>query len=145
MSKINTALLYLILILAIILIGAALTFIRADLGTFDPKLTFGLTAITLLSVMSSMGAVVGGNVIIGFLLKTPLKVVLWVPIGAGLALAAHHFLGGYLGLMGLDRVGIVDAFLMYLPSVGLLSLIGGLMGSVLARKGSVAAPAQMGG
>lgn len=124
---------YLALIFLMVMIAFAITFYRGDLRPFDPKLTVGLTALTLMAVIKAIGAVVAINAIVGFILRRPLAVVLWIPFGAIMVVLVHQFLGERFGLTGLDRIGRPDAFLMYLPAVALFSLVGGLLGVLLRR------------
>lgn len=135
MSKKRITLIYLVLILLLVLIAIGLTLIRggADLQPIDPKLTVGLTAITLIYVFKSFGLIVGLNVFVGFLLKRPSAVVLWVPIGTVLVLIAHQQIGNGFGMMELGRIGWSDAFMMYLPAVGLASFVGGLLANLFRR------------
>lgn len=135
MSKKRAVMTYLVLILLLVLLAIGITLIRggADLRPIDPKLTVGLTAITLINVVKSFGMIVGLNIVAGFLLKRPTPVALWIPIGAAFVVVAHQLLGNSFGLMELDRIGRVDAFLMYLPAVGLVSLLGGLSGNLFRR------------
>lgn len=124
---------YLALILLMMVVAGAITFVRGDLRPFDPKLTAGLSALTLMAVMRTLWAVLGVAVIAGFLLRRPPAVVLWIPVGTVLAVLVHLYAGEWLGLIRLERIGWLDAFLMYLPTVGLFSLLGGLLASVLPR------------
>lgn len=124
---------YLTLIFLTALIALAITFLRGDLRPFDPKLTAGLTALTLVAVIKSIGVVVAVNAIVGFILRRPGAVVLWIPLGLAMVVLAHHFLGENLGLMRLERIGWADALLMYLPSVAFFSLVGGLLGTIVRR------------
>lgn len=136
MSKKRAVTTYLGLILVLVLIAIGLTVIRggADLRPLDAKLTVGLTAITLINVIKTFGVIVGLNVFVGFLLKRPSSVVLWIPIATVFMLVAHQQIGSHFGLMDLDRIGQMDAFMMYLPAVGLASLVGGLLGNLFRRK-----------
>lgn len=136
MSKNRITVTYLVLNLLLVLVAIGLTLIRggADLQPIDPMLTVGLTAITLINVIKSFGLIVGLNVIAGFLLKRPSIVVIWAPIGTVLVLIAHQQIGVRFGLMEMGRIGWSDAFMMYLPAVGLASIIGGLLGN-LSRRG----------
>lgn len=136
MSKNRITVIYLALTLLLVLVAIGLTLIRggADLQPIDPRLTVGLTAITLINVIKSFGLIVGLNVIVGFLLKRPSIVVIWAPIGTVLVLIAHQQIGVRFGLMEMGRIGWSDAFMMYLPAVGLASIIGGLLGN-LSRRG----------
>lgn len=132
MSKKRAVMTYLGLVLVLVLIAVCLTVIRggADLRPLDPKLTVGLTVISLINIIKTFGAIVGLNVFAGFFLKRPSSVILWIPIATVFVLVAHQQIGSYFGLMDLNRVGRVDAFLMYFPAVGLASLIGGLLGNL---------------
>lgn len=129
MSKTRTAVTFLFLILLLVLVATGLTLVRgeADLQPIDPKLTIGLIAITLINVIKSLGVIVGLNVIVGPLLKRPSFVVLWIPVGTILIMVAHQHIGSHFGLMALGRIGWADAFMMYLPAVGLACLVGGLL------------------
>lgn len=135
MSKKRTIATYLGLILALVLIAIGLTLLRggADLQPIDPKLTLGLTALTVINVVKTFWMIVGLNILVGFLIKRPLFVALWIPIGTLVVLLAHHQLGARFGLMELGRIGHIDAFLMYLPAVGLASLLGGVLGNLFGR------------
>ena len=135
MSKKRAIVTYLVLILLLVLLAIAITLIRggADLRPIDPKLTVGLTAITLINAIKSFGVIIGLNIFLGFLMKRPSSVVLWIPIGTVFVLLAHQQLGVLFGLMELDRIGRMDAFLMYLPAVGLASFVGGLLGNLFRR------------
>lgn len=135
MSKKRAVTTYVVLILILVLVAIGLTVIRggADLQPLDPKLTVGLTVITLVNVVKTFGMIVGLNVFVGFFLKLPSSVILWIPIATVFVLVAHQQLGSYFGLMGLNRIGRMDAFMMYLPAVGLASLIGGLLGNLFRR------------
>lgn len=124
---------YLGLIFLTMLIALVITFYRGDLRPFDAKLTVGLTGLTLMAVIKSIGVVIAVNAVIGFVLRRPGAVVLWIPLGVVMVVLVHHFLGERFGLMGLDRIGRVDAFLMYLPGVALFSLAGGLLGAIVRR------------
>lgn len=132
MSKKRAVTTYSILILILALVAIGLTVIRggADLLPLDPKLTVGLTMMTLINVIKTFGMIVGLNVFVGFFLKQPSSVVLWMPISTVFVLVAHQQLGSHFGLMDLNRVGRMDAFMMYFPAVGLASLIGGLLGNL---------------
>jgi len=135
MSKKRAIVIYLVLILLLVIVAIGITLIRggADLRPIDPKLTIGLTAITLINVVKSFGMIVGLNILIGVLIKRSSSVVLWIPVGTVIVLVAHQLLGAQFGLIGLDRIGRMDAFLMYLPAVGLASLLGGMLGIFLRR------------
>ena len=135
MSKKRAIVTYLVFILLLVLLAIAITLIRggADLRPIDPKLTVGLTAITLINTIKSFGVIIGLNIFLGFLMKRPSSVVLWIPIGTVFVLLAHQQLGERFGLMELDRIGRMDAFLMYLPAVGLASFVGGLLGNLFRR------------
>lgn len=135
MNKKRAVTIYFGLIVVLVLIAIGLTVIRggADLRPLDPRLTVGLTALTLINVIKTFGVIVGLNVFVGFFLKRPSSVVLWIPIATVFVLVAHQQLGSYFGLMTLNRIGRMDAFMMYLPAVGLASLIGGLLGNLFRR------------
>lgn len=132
MSKKRAVTTYSILILILALVAIGLTVIRggADLQPLDPMLIVGLTMTTLINVIKTFGMIVGLNIFAGFLLKQPSSVVLWMPISTVFVLVAHQQLGNYFGLVDLNLVGRMDAFMMYLPAVGLASLIGGLLGNL---------------
>lgn len=134
MTQKRPLLIYLLLFILLVLVAAAITFYRGDLTPFDPKLTMGLTALTLVSVMRTFGLIVGLNLIAGFLLKRPLAVLAWIIPGTGLVLGAHALFGAGFGLVELARIGWVDAYLMYLPAVGLMSLLGAVLGQILKRR-----------
>lgn len=136
MTKKHAIVTYLGLTLLLALIAIGITLIRggADLRPIDPKLTVGLTVSALFDVIKTFGMIVGLNVFAGFLIKWPSSVVLWIPIGTVFVLVGHQQLAENFGLVSLDRIGRLDAFLMYLPAVGLASFIGGLMG-MLFRDG----------
>ncbi|WP_456388095.1 hypothetical protein [Profundibacter sp.] len=92
MSKKRAIAAYLILILLLVLLAIGITLIRggANLQPIDPKLTVGLTALTLINVVKSFGLVVGLNIVAGFLLKRPPYVVLWIPAATVVVLLAHQ-------------------------------------------------------
>ena len=78
-----------------------------------------------------MGALLGMFLIIGYLLKKPLPILLWIPISAALLVLAHFMFGPMLGLMPIREMGLADAFFMYLPSAAIASMLGGILGTLL--------------
>ncbi|HBQ37230.1 MAG TPA: hypothetical protein DD729_10435 [Rhodobacteraceae bacterium] len=136
MSKKRAVITFLVLLFVLILVAIVFTLIRggADMRPIDPKLTVGLTAITFINVVKTFGMIVGLNVFVGFLIKKPASIVFWIPIGAAVVTVAHHQFGDSFGLMSVARIGWLDAFLMYVPAVGLASLVGGLLGNWFQSK-----------
>jgi hypothetical protein len=51
-----------------------------------------------------------------------------------MVLYAHHLLAHYAKLLPLNRMGIEDALLMYLPAVALFSLLGGFAASLFRSR-----------
>ena len=133
MTKKRIVFTYLLLIVIVVLIGAAITFYRLDLRPFDPKLTLGLTALTVLGLMQTFWAALAVNTAVGFILGRPKLVLLWVPLGTLLVVLAHFFLGEKIGLAPLEKIGWIGAYLMYFTSVALLSLFGGVWGGLVRR------------
>jgi len=135
MSKKRTIVTFLVLFLLLVLVAIALTLVRggADLRPIDPKLTLGLTVIGFIAVVKTFGAIVGLNVFVGFLIKRPSGIIWWIPIATVFVLVAHQQLGDSFGLMSLDRIGRLDAFMMYLPAVGAASLAGGFLGNLFGK------------
>ena len=135
MSKKRTIVTFLVLFLLLVLVAIAFTLIRggADLRPIDPKLTVGLTVISFINVVKTFGAIVGLNVFVGFLIKRPSGIIWWIPIATVFVLVAHQQLGDSFGLMSLDRIGRLDAFMMYLPAVGVASLAGGFLGNLFGK------------
>lgn len=130
MTRKRAALTYLILLFILVVIAAWISLYRGDLRPFDPKLTMGLTVISVLNAIKSFGLIIGANLIISFFIKRPAYVVAWIIPGTLLVLAAHFIFGAHFSLTPLSRIGWLDGFLFYLPSVGLLSLIGGFLGQM---------------
>jgi len=135
MSRKRAIISFLILFVLLVLVAIGITLIRggADLRPIDPKLTLGLTAISFINVVKTFGVIVGLNVFAGFLIKRPSGIVWWIPIATVFVLVAHQQLGDSFGLMSLNRIGRMDAFLMYLPAVGVASLVGGLLGNLFGK------------
>lgn len=135
MSKKRAVITFLVLLFVLILVAIVFTLIRggADLRPIDPKLTVGLTVISFINVVKTFGAIVGLNVFVGFLIKRPSGIVWWIPIATVFVLVAHQQLGDSFGLMSLDRIGRLDAFMMYLPAVGVASLAGGFLGNLFGK------------
>ncbi|PIE15065.1 MAG: hypothetical protein CSA68_08915 [Rhodobacterales bacterium] len=121
--------------LLLIALALVITVVRGgdDMYPLDPKLIVGLTLYTFVGVIKSFGVVVGLNVFAGYLIKWPSSIVLWIPIGTVFVLVAHQQLAGSFGLMSLDRIGRIDAFLMYLPAVSLASFAGGLLRNLFGK------------
>ncbi len=136
MTKSRTTLTFGILLLLLFLIAIGITLIRggADLRPIDPKLTVGLTVTIFINVVKTFGMIVGLNVFIGFLLKAPALIVFWIPLGTVFTVGVHLLFASSFGLVPLEQIGRMDAFLMYLPAVGLASLAGGLLGNLFHRK-----------
>ncbi|MCF6315348.1 MAG: hypothetical protein L3J30_03460 [Marinosulfonomonas sp.] len=89
-------------------------------------------------MIKSFGMIIGLNIFVGFLIKWPSSVVLssvvlWIPISTVFMLVAHQQLGDWFGSVALNDIGRMDAFLMYLPAVGLASLLGMLFGGKNVR------------
>lgn len=123
MTKKRAVVTYLVLIFLLGLIAVAITYLRGGAEHLAQQ-----TIDTTVEVIRSFGMIIGLNVFIGFLIKWPSSVVLWVPIATVFVLVAHQQLGDWFGLVSLNDIGRIDAFLMYLPAVGLASMVGGLLG-----------------
>jgi len=136
MSGKRTIVTFLVLTLLLAIVAIGITLIRggADLRPIDPKLTVGLTVMTLVNVINTFGMIVGLNVFIGFLVKTPVSILIWIPLGTIFVVLAHKMFGSSFDLIALERIGGRDAFLMYFPAVGLATLAGGFLGSFFQRK-----------
>lgn len=134
MTKKQAIILYLILILAIVPLAAGISWYRAGMGSFEPMLVLGISAFTFVKIMMTLGAVVGFNVVLGYLFRRPLRVLAWIPFATLIAILAHHLAAPYYGLLGLTEMGILDVYLMYLPTVALFSLLGGLLATILSRR-----------
>lgn len=119
---------YFILTLLLGLLAIAITYFRGG-GEY----LVGRTVESTVEVIRSFGMIIGLNVFVGYLIKWPSSVVLWIPITTVFVLVAHQQLGDWLGLETLNDIGRIDAFLTYLPAVGLASLLGGLLGNLFGR------------
>ena len=128
MTKTRAVVTYLILILLLGLLAIVITYMRSGAENLAQQ-----TINTTVEVLKSFGMIIGLNVFIGFLIKWPSSVVLWIPISTVFVLVAHQQLGDWFGLVALNDIGRVDAFLMYLPAVGLASFAGGLLGNLFNR------------
>jgi len=128
MTKKRAVVTYLVLIFLLGLIALAITYSRGGAEHLALQ-----TMESTLTVIKSFGMIIGLNVFVGFLIKWPSSVVLWVPISTVFVLVAHQQLGDWFGLESLNDIGRMDAFLMYLPAVGLASLLGGLLGNLFRR------------
>lgn len=125
MTKKRAIVTYLVLIFLLGLIALAITYARGGADQIAQQ-----TIDSTLAVIKSFGMIIGLNVFVGFLIRWPSSVVLWVPISTVFVLVAHQQLGDWFGLTSLNEIGRMNAFLMYLPAVGLASLLGGLLGNV---------------
>ena len=126
---------YLVLTLLLALLALAITFIQSSPDApFDTKMLVRQTIATFTGVVTSFGIIIGLNIFAGFLIKWPSSVVLWIPISTVFVLVAHQQIGDSFDLTTLNDIGRINAFLMYLPAVGLASLAGGLLGMLLGRK-----------
>jgi hypothetical protein len=134
MTKKQAIIIYLVLIVAIVPLAAGISWYRAGMGPFDPVLTLGISAFTFVKIMMTLGAAVGFNIVLGYLFRRPLRVLAWIPVATLIAIVAHHLAAPYYGLLGLDEMGVLDAYLMYLPSVALFSLLGGLFATLMFRR-----------
>lgn len=134
MTRQSASVVFLLLILIWAGISAAITVLRADLTPFDPKLTVGLTVITFAAVMTSIGFIAILNLLICAWLRRPVVILAWILPGTALLLLAHSVLAAPLGLTPIARLGWGDAFLMYLPATGFLSLVGGWIGQLIQPK-----------
>lgn len=128
MIKKRAVVTYLVLILLLGLLAIAITYMRSGAENLALQ-----TIDTTVEVIKSFGMIIGLNIFVGFLIKWPSSVVLWVPISTVFVLVAHQQLGDWFELAALNDIGRVDAFLMYLPAVGLASLLGGLLGNLFGR------------
>ncbi len=128
MTKKRAVVTYFILTLLLGLLAIAITYMRGG-GEY----LVGRTMDTTVEVMRSFGMIIGLNVFVGYLIKWPSSVVLWIPITTVFVLIAHQQLGDWFGLESLNGLGRMDAFLMYLPAVGLASLLGGMLANLFGR------------
>ncbi len=129
MTKKRAVVTYSILILLLVLIAIAITYMRSGAENIAQQ-----TIDTTVEVIKSFGMIIGLNIFVGFLIKWPSSVVLWIPISTVFVLVAHQQLGDWFGLVALDDIGRMDAFLTYLPAVGLASLLGGMLGMLFGSK-----------
>ena len=129
MTKKLAVVTYSILILLLVLIALAITYLQGGAEHLAQK-----TLDSTVNVIKSFGMIIGLNIFVGFLIKWPSSVVLWIPITTVFVLVAHQQLGDWFGLVALNDIGRMDAFLMYLPAVGLACLLGGLLGMVFHGK-----------
>ncbi|WP_456386773.1 hypothetical protein [Profundibacter sp.] len=129
MTKKRAVVTYLVLIFLLALIAIAITYLRGGAEQLAQQ-----TIDTTLEVIRSFGMIIGLNVFVGFLIKWPSSVVLWVPISTVFVLVAHQQLGDWFELVSLNDIGRIDAFLTYLPAVGLASMVGGLLGMLFGGK-----------
>lgn len=126
---------YLVLTLLLAALAIGITFLQASAdAAFDIKQLIGQSLTTFVATVSSFGMIIGLNVFVGFLIKWPSSVVLWVPISTVFVLVAHQQIGDFFDLDSLNEIGRMRAFLMYLPAVGLASFAGGLLGMLFGRK-----------
>lgn len=128
MTKKRAIATYLILILLLGLLAIAITYMRGG-----GEHLISQTVESTVEVIKSFGVIIGLNVFVGYLIKWPSSVVLWIPITTVFVLIAHQQLGDWFGLESLNDIGRIDAFLMYLPAVGLASLLGGMLGNLFSR------------
>jgi len=128
MTKKRTVVTYLILILLLGLLAIAITYMRGGSEHLVSR-----TVESTVEVMKSFGMIIGLNVFVGYLIKWPSSVVLWIPITTVFVLIAHQQLGDLFGLESLNDIGRIEAFLIYLPAVGLASLLGGMLGNLFGR------------
>jgi len=128
MTKKRAILTYFILTLLLGLLTIVITYFRGG-GEY----LVGRSVDSTVEVIRSFGMIIGLNVFVGYLIKWPSSVVLWIPITTVFVLVAHQQLGDWLGLESLNDIGRMDAFLTYLPAVGLVSLLGGLLGNLFGR------------
>lgn len=128
MTKKRAVVTYFVLTLVLGVLAIAITYLRSG-----GEQLIGQTVETAVEVIKSFGVIIGLNVFIGYLVKWPSSVVLWIPIATVFVLVAHQQLGDWFGLTSLNDLGRMDAFLMYLPAVGLASLLGGLLGNLFGR------------
>lgn len=128
MTKKRAVTTYLILILLLGLLAIAITYMRGGAEHLISQ-----TVESTVEVIKSFGVIIGLNVFVGYLIKWPSSVVLWIPITTVFVLIAHQQLGDWFGLESLNDIGRIDAFLMYLPAVGLASLLGGMLGNLFSR------------
>ncbi len=54
----------------------------------------------------------------------------WAAVGTALIVAVHFLAAGSFGLAGADDLGIAGAIMLYLPTVGVLTFLGGLLRAV---------------
>lgn len=126
---------YLVLILLLALLALAIVFAQSSPDTpLDANALINQTRSIFVGVVTSFGIIIGLNIFAGFLIRWPSSVVLWIPIGTVFVLVAHQQIGDYFDLTTLNELGRVNAFLMYVPVVGLASLAGGLLGMLFGRK-----------
>ncbi len=128
MTKKRAVVTYLVLILLLGLLAIVITYMRSGAENIAQQ-----TIDATVEVIKSFGMIIGLNIFVGYLIKWPSSVVLWIPISTVFVLVAHQQLGDWFGLVALNDIGRVDAFLMYLPAVGLASLLGGLLGNLFGR------------
>ncbi|PHQ99415.1 MAG: hypothetical protein COB39_03835 [Marinosulfonomonas sp.] len=111
------------LVLSLVLISITIPYTRSGVENLAQQ-----TIDTTVEVIKSFGMIIGLNIFVGFLIKWPSSVVLCIPISTVFMLVAHQQLGDWFGPVALNDIGRMDAFLMYLPAVGLASLLGMLFG-----------------
>lgn len=128
MTKKRAIVTYFVLTLLLGGIAIALTYLRSG-----SEQLISQTVDTTFEAIKSFGIIIGLNVFIGYFIKWPSSIVLFIPIATVFVLVAHQQFGEWLGLTSLNDIGRMDAFLMYLPAVGLASLLGGLLGNLLGR------------
>ena len=135
MTKWHAASIYLLLLVAIFPLASIISWYRTGGGMFDPAQLLGQAGASFLITMVTVGVAVLFSFIIGYLVRRPLRVLVWIPVGVVLAMVARSFVAPmFTGLKGPLEAGALDTFLMYLPAVALFSLLGGLLSTLMFCK-----------
>jgi len=134
MTKWHAATIHILLIVAIFPLAAIISWHQSGGGVFSPEEALGQSFKTFLIALVTVGIPVGFSFIMGFMFRRPLRVLVWIPFGIALAMVAHQLVAPFFSMKEIFELGLLDAFLRYLPSVALFSLLGGLLSTMMFCK-----------
>lgn len=122
---------YLAGILVFVLLGFVFTYARTGLELFDLPFVVGLTMLTAVDVVKTLGPILAINIVLGLFLHRLELAFLWLPIGTAMIIVSHHLTADEYGLEPVLDLGFVNTTMLYLPLVGISTLLGALIFEVV--------------